>query len=178
MQDRRERVTVKNSVLMRFVRKLVAGPGDSVPARNEQCHACSRALEEVVAGEHTVLRCPSCQGSWLTAECLASALCQKSTDRDLSTLASAEPDADIGHTFAPSRVQRVCPLCAIAMTNDRFEDSGVWIDSCPEGHGIWLDRGELKLLQQRRAHPPSAHQMSDLESSLEDTVSDLLLDFL
>jgi len=42
--------------------------------------------------------------------------------------------------------ERACPVCAIAMTAERFE--GIELDRCPP-HGLWFDRDELaaSLLQ-------------------------------
>jgi Zn-finger nucleic acid-binding protein len=37
------------------------------------------------------------------------------------------------------------------MDNTQFDyNSGIWIDSCPESHGIWLDAGELHLVREHR----------------------------
>jgi Zn-finger nucleic acid-binding protein len=161
------------------MRKVLNRRSESTPpTRDERCHACDVPLEEVLAGDHSLLRCPSCQGSWLGAAALAATLCRQNPTEDLLKIAEAEGEADIAHTFAPSRLKRACPVCAATMQNDRFEDSGVWIDSCPEGHGIWLDSGELKLLREWRMHPRPAANQLDLEDHLEDTVSDLMLSFL
>ena len=36
---------------------------------------------------------------------------------------------------------RTCPTCSGALQSIQHE--GVSLDSCPAGHGLWLDRGEL-----------------------------------
>jgi Zn-finger nucleic acid-binding protein len=54
-----------------------------------------------------------------------------------------------GHTFNRSSELRNCPVCSIKMDNTQFQySSGIWIDSCPEGHGIWIDGGEMQLLKE------------------------------
>jgi Zn-finger nucleic acid-binding protein len=37
---------------------------------------------------------------------------------------------------------RACPVCSSALTIVLHE--GVQLDRCPAGHGLWLDRGELR----------------------------------
>ena len=34
--------------------------------------------------------------------------------------------------------------------------SGIWVDSCPLGHGLWLDAGELKQIIEYRQRPSEA----------------------
>lgn len=164
-------------MVFRLFRKFVGSKDQAPPERPERCHTCKVALAEVVAGQHTVLRCPTCQGSWLTSACLGQALCDKQEDKELLEVFEGDGQAEIGHTFAPSRVLRACPCCEQPMENHKFEDSGVWLDTCSQGHGIWLDRGELGLLASRRKNRP-ADEAPDLEDRFEDVVSDLLLGYL
>ena len=44
--------------------------------------------------------------------------------------------------------QLSCPICATSMTAEVYE--GVEVDSCPSGHGTWLDYGEIKKIIQSR----------------------------
>jgi Zn-finger nucleic acid-binding protein len=53
---------------------------------------------------------------------------------------------DLGHTFSPSPTSRGCPACGKAMKNQRYRESEIWVDYCPDGHGVWLDGGEFWLL--------------------------------
>ena len=78
--------------------------------------------------------------------------------------------ADIAHTLAPSRIARSCPACSKSMDNFKFEETGVWVDACPDNHGIWLDRGELRLLAQRTQSQPEYDA-----GEVMDAVSDLIL---
>lgn len=59
------------------------------------------------------------------------------------------------------------------MENFKFEETGVWIDGCSEGHGIWLDNGELRLISQRAKGKDAAE--SDDNDTILDAVSDLIL---
>ncbi len=43
------------------------------------------------------------------------------------------------------------------MSNYQFEEtSGTWIDACSDGHGVWLDAGELELLRRFHHGPEDA----------------------
>lgn len=158
---------------LRFLRKVLQLNTPTETPRVESCRSCQCGLEKVGEEDGAVLRCPDCHGIWLSAASLTLSLSKLRPEQELSCLMEEETDVEIGHAFAPSRIKRECPQCGRAMENHKFEDSGVWIDSCAEGHGIWLDRGELKLLRERRNYQPSSEGTSDI-----DTVSELLLDFL
>jgi Zn-finger nucleic acid-binding protein len=45
-----------------------------------------------------------------------------------------------------ARIERRCPNCRSGMTE--FRARGVAIDGCAHCSGVWLDRGELELLQE------------------------------
>jgi Zn-finger nucleic acid-binding protein len=168
---------MKSSAVSSLLRKLIGRKDQALSGPAENCRSCNQTLTEEVAGAHSVLRCPSCRGTWLTAASLGAALCEKGESQELLAVVQSDGQSEIGHTFAPSRQARGCPCCAEPMENHKFEDSGVWIDTCPQGHGIWLDRGELKLLTERkRSHNDAVKP--DLEDTFEDVVSDLLLGYL
>lgn len=63
---------------------------------------------------------------------------------------------------------RTCPDCAATLTTADHE--GVPIDSCPVGHGSWLDRGELLQVAQRDADArPEAEQVAELRAASSAT---------
>lgn len=137
-----------------------------------ECHTCKVPLAPESMGPRLLERCPKCRGTWISRAQLREILDQAS-ERLEEGVAAVESDghADIGHTFAPSRLARGCPQCQKNMDNFKFEETGVWIDSCPEGHGLWLDEGELRLLAQRKARPPSTIN----HGTVLDAVSDLII---
>ena len=72
-------------------------------------------------------------------------------DAELDQLADALEQLAEGPAAHPNDVlrpagERPCPICGRPMRP--FEAEGVTLDGCPQ-HGVWLDRGELKLLYQR-----------------------------
>ena len=89
--------------------------------------------------------CTHCGGSFLTQECLNNFLNFHEGD-DWPELFDLQ--ADSGHTFERSPTSRKCPGCDDKMDNVEFQYvSGIWVDYCPNGHGAWLDSGELKLIK-------------------------------
>jgi Zn-finger nucleic acid-binding protein len=50
-----------------------------------------------------------------------------------------------------------CPFCGSSMS--KIEKNGVIIDRCPNCLGIWLDKGELdKIVQKRKKHYEKYHK--------------------
>jgi len=127
-------------------------------------------------GARVVNRCPECRGVWLTQAQLAEILDEVADPDTVGKESTVEFDgqADIGHTFAPSRKARTCPVCQTDMMNYKFEDSGIWIDGCPS-HGLWLDNGELRLLAQRRGKAsPGVEEDGEVLDALSDLIAGTL----
>ncbi len=77
--------------------------------------------------------CAGCEGVWFDADELELLL----GDGDPVALADAEVEED----------DRGCPRCRKNMQKANIgPDTGVVIDVCPEGCGLWFDKGELPAL--------------------------------
>lgn len=139
--------------------------------KSRQCHSCKVPLQPESMGARLLERCPQCRGIWLYRSQLLEILSQVSSkvEGDLKTV-EEDGHAEIGNTFAPSRVLRCCPECSKEMENFQFEETGIWIDGCPDGHGIWLDNGELRLLAAR-----TNSVRSEDSGTVLDAVSDLII---
>ena len=88
--------------------------------------------------------CATCGGLWLDDGKLEAI--QESHERDyrkdLDTM--AETVGPVGDHPAGA----ACPICGKAMDNREYAHvSRVTVDVCTEGHGIWLDGGELRALE-------------------------------
>jgi Zn-finger nucleic acid-binding protein len=55
-----------------------------------------------------------------------------------------------------SAASRTCPVCSTALGVVHHE--GVELDRCPVGHGVWLDRGELRLVVASEDAPRPEHE--------------------
>ncbi len=59
----------------------------------------------------------------------------------------------IGHAFVglpdyEKQPKGACPICKQTLKTLNFSDTtGVMIDRCPQGHGVWFDMGELEKAQ-------------------------------
>lgn len=159
----------KRSVSAFFKRMFDRGP--QTPESQHTCHQCECRLSAESMGPRILERCPECRGIWISHAQLTEILEQVShkVEDDLQAVES-DGHADIGHTLAPSRLARGCPACSKSMDNFKFEETGVWVDACPDHHGIWLDRGELRLLAQRTQSKPEYDT-----GEVMDAVSDLIL---
>ncbi len=87
--------------------------------------------------------CPSCQGVWLDKGELEAI--QSTVERDYARELDRgfSPD-EVCHCDEPIR----CPRCSGEMeAREHGYCSGVMIDTCIEGCGVWVDTGELVALE-------------------------------
>jgi Zn-finger nucleic acid-binding protein len=82
--------------------------------------------------------CSGCGGIWLDAGELESLLADVAQSRHL--LASF---VAVGQS---TEAGRRCPICRKTMEKVYAgpSDKAILLDRCPQGHGLWFDRGELK----------------------------------
>jgi Zn-finger nucleic acid-binding protein len=106
------------------------------------CPACDEPLLiyelEGVETDH----CISCGGTWLDAGELEVVV--ENAGIDPTPLVEA-----LGHTPRGAKTARRCPRCGKPMRLIRLgRDGAVELDTCPAGHGLWLDRGEMEQVAQ------------------------------
>ncbi len=90
-------------------------------------------------------RCPQCGGAWVDWGELGPIVQRRQVkfgmDKRVEQLAQAQEDQ------APEQA-RQCPQCGKQMRRFNYAvTSGVFLDRCPDKHGIWLDPGELEQVQ-------------------------------
>ncbi len=93
--------------------------------------------------------CPSCEGVWLDKGELEKL--QDIQINDYKAELKLIPDY-VGKSILLSRSKgrkaMNCPVCARELERREYGfSSQVMIDSCVNGHGVWLDKGELKDLE-------------------------------
>ncbi len=106
--------------------------------------------------------CPSCRGVWLDAGELELLFGD-------AAACAAFLNAG-GPASASGEAKRSCPLCDRAM--DKRATGGehpVTLDRCPNGEGIWLDRGELAVVL---AHGVPTAQGEKVSSLLREVFPD------
>ncbi len=68
---------------------------------------------------------------------------------------------------------RTCPSCSTPL--DVVTHEGVELDRCPQGHGIWLDRGELRAVVLSEIEDrPVDEELSALDAAARDHGQNLL----
>jgi Zn-finger nucleic acid-binding protein len=97
---------------------------------------CPRDQTELVVEQMLgieVERCPTCIGRWLDHDEL--------DQLEATTGASeAERRATIEYGELPSELN--CPACGKRMRVFNYRAYSLELDTCPDGHGYWLDAGE------------------------------------
>jgi len=92
-----------------------------------------------------IFLCYFCGGCFMTQDCLNNFI-NFQGEADWPDLFDLE--ADSGHTYESSPQKRLCPGCGDKMDNLQYKyNSGIWVDFCTHGHGVWLDSGEVKLIK-------------------------------
>jgi Zn-finger nucleic acid-binding protein len=93
--------------------------------------------------------CPTCRGTFLGQGELEriQAAVEKEHHHEL-----AQPVDSVREEMAAEREEALplvrCPRCGQSMERRRYGlGSQTVIDACPQGHGLWLDRGELEELE-------------------------------
>jgi Zn-finger nucleic acid-binding protein len=122
-----------------------------------ECPVDHVKLENVpYEGSVRVDRCPRCQGMWLDEgelEAIENTI-YHTTLVEESSIETEELAVAMAKHKADAPLQ--CPLCAGEMARREYGYcSLVLIDTCPSCMGIWLDGGEVQLLEQffERLHP-------------------------
>ncbi len=100
--------------------------------RRMRCIEDGTMLEESKTSGEPSMRCPACQGAWLTDEALH-AVEDKSFDADMvkGQMRYGERPTDDD-----------CPHCGKKMTRFRYRGHNLEIEACPEDAGYWLEHGE------------------------------------
>lgn len=105
-----------------------------------ECPKCEHAMETLSygAGDREVERCTNCFGLWLKPHDLTRL---KNTYR-ADLLDEGKPA--IGKEY--NKIEDIdCPVCGTRMEKTHDEDQvHIWFEACPQGHGLFLDAGELK----------------------------------
>ena len=107
-------------------------------------------LHEVGYESEVVDRCSKCHGFWCDDDELGritEARLKKFSDADHSDIKAQEGAAQVSAEF-DLFVSLRCPVCRKPMQRLNYSySSGIIIDRCVDGHGVWLDEDELERVQ-------------------------------
>jgi len=110
------------------------------------CPVCRTGLQEGRIEGEPVQYCPHCRGFLATNPVFATIVRERRAKR---------PASESAYTYDPAELRRRidCPKCRTRMDTHPFYGGGrVLIDTCPDCELIWLDAGELTVIEQH--NPP------------------------
>ena len=104
-----------------------------------QCPKCSSDMEITSYDQIKVDRCTNCKGLWFQPEELAALR----NDIWMADYILDEGDAKVGKKY--NQIVAIhCPECQADMRQEFDEEqSHIIYESCPNGHGTYLDAGEF-----------------------------------
>lgn len=110
------------------------------------CPYCAIKMTTVVFREWSIWLCPRCEGTFYDEAVLRDLLQQP--DLRMSYLRPALlPNLATDHPPEVERPRINCPLCRETLVRENYSsDHSLLVDRCPQGHGLWLDDGELGAL--------------------------------
>jgi Zn-finger nucleic acid-binding protein len=132
-------------------------PIDGTPLKTHKFHSIN--VEE----------CLQCGGIWFEEGELRKA--KNETESELSWL-----DFDLWsdqETFTADWSSRKCPQCNKSMATISYGETGVAIDYCASGHGVWLDKGEFKAIIKALKAEVNSKTVSDYVTSSLDEAMEL-----
>jgi Zn-finger nucleic acid-binding protein len=135
-----------------------------------QCPDDGTPLETIVVQSVIVESCPQCRGTWFAEEELHKA--KDHAEEDLSWL-DFELWSD-QESFATDWSSRKCPKCAKNMATRSYGETGVVVEYCVDGHGVWLDKGEFQAIIEALKAEVSSKSVSDYVASSLDEAGELI----
>lgn len=109
------------------------------------CLNCSTEMNTIDYEGVKIDYCPGCYSAWLDKGEVTQVVENKdekfSPDEILAAFKNkwkAQP---------PASSDKNCPQCQKEMKSFNYCDTGVILDRCPEGHGLWFNPGELQKVQ-------------------------------
>jgi Zn-finger nucleic acid-binding protein len=138
------------------------------------CPACNKSLTEKEKSGIKICSCSDCQGFFMTREDM-NYLLNNDIQEEWNDLFQEYKTSE--DTFKRSRNLRKCPVCSVSMDNMQFQySSGIWVDYCPGGHGIWMDGGEMKLIRDYTSGTKNFYEKID--NKIQESVPDELYEYL
>jgi len=124
------------------------------------CPTCKSDMIVVEYNKIELDYCTDCQGVWFDSgelELLLESMNLESQNVFLSNILSSEEAES-------SEKKRKCPICGRKMKKTGIgQESGILIDVCQRGDGLWFDGGELGQLTKQLAKKPSEKTRSQQE---------------
>jgi Zn-finger nucleic acid-binding protein len=116
-----------------------------------RCPRCQSELRKNTQDGVETDECPSCRGLWLDDGELIRLLREGLYEVSEGEKSVAERNGKPGVSKVERDSIELCPRCQAQMTPVNYDySSGVVIDNCPNGHGVWLDGEEIQRIRAHR----------------------------
>lgn len=117
------------------------------------CPRCKNSLKTEKYEDVEVDNCKSCGGTWLDDGEIKTIIDTREQSFSPKIIHDTLVSAFSGVPKDEQEASLKCPKCESSMPALNYDyKSGIIINSCPQGHGIWLDKDELKKVQIYREH--------------------------
>lgn len=118
-----------------------------------KCPTCKTSLRVDHYEQIEIDRCDTCNGLWLDDREMMAIIRKRDTKASQTILTEVLSNAHRGLPAQTGQDPRGCPRCSgpLKQLNHSYS-SGIILDSCPKGHGVWLDEHELEKVQAFEEH--------------------------
>lgn len=116
----------------------------------KKCPVDGSELEAIQYETEIVDQCPKCAGTWCDEDELRKIIQSRHkifSENEFIEIQAKESLAKPSKSGIQSD-GKSCPICTQVLSQNNFSySSGILIDRCDNGHGVWLDFRELEQLQ-------------------------------
>ncbi|RKZ30710.1 hypothetical protein DRQ33_07675 [bacterium] len=116
---------------------------------NIKCPRCGSSLKRVEYEGIYILKCPRDHGCWVNRNELGEIVRRK--EKKMPGEYFEEVEKNVTPQTVETKVLTKdirCPICNAECDKINYSySSGIIIDHCPAGCGVWLDKGELEKIQ-------------------------------
>lgn len=108
-----------------------------------KCPICGKQMTQKTYEGVDIYYCPDRQGIWVPRDGLKSIV-----GRKIEIVKGAWKETERKSGFFENGTRINCPVCGVQCKELNYSySSGVFVDRCPNNHGVWLDKSELEKIQ-------------------------------
>ena len=143
-----DKVQIMMEYYKRITEPVVAGGGSGKKVTEKDCPICKKKMIGKENEGISIDICPSCGGVWLDKDELYQIVEKREAQFSEEEKENINPQETKQGTQTDMIPELACPICGGLMKRFTYAaTSGIIIDRCPKGDGIWLDNGELDKIQ-------------------------------
>lgn len=140
----------KIQIMMEYYQRTFESmePSQDTTLTERKCPICQERMEEKEYEAVPIDICRKCGGVWLDKDELYRIVETREEKFSEEEKSKVSPE-ELKQPKQQELVEEIkCPICGALMNRFAYACfSGVIIDRCPQGDGVWLDKGELEKIQ-------------------------------